>query len=462
MKKRGLRFQLTAGFAIIVLATIAVVSFAANHLIRRQFRDYIISGQQEFAHSLAENLQSQYDEETEGWNLDYVHGFGMYALDDGYVIRLYDAEHNSLWDAENHDMALCHQIMSSIEQRMVEKLPGEDTEYITVSYELNKDGRLIGSAEISYYSPYYSDESDFDFLNALNRIVFVIGIIALLGAGVCGFIYAHRFIRPLQETSRVAGRIAAGDYRVDFSDASAAREIKELQDSVRRMAESLEANEQRERNLTRDVAHELRTPLANVSSYLEAITEGVWEPTKERLSDCMQEIDRLKAIIADLEELHDLEDDKPKLHKEDFDLQRLAEKAACNFDTVLEKNDLEIELQGEEAYISADKNRIYQAVFNLISNAVKYTKPGDKIIIKTEDNGAYVSLKVINHGDMISKEDQKLIFGRFYRADGSRSRKTGGAGIGLAIVKAIVEAHNGKISVSSDEKETCFAIRLPT
>ena len=118
MKKRGLRFQLSAGFALIVLVTITVVSLGANYLVRSQFWQYIQSSQQEFAASLADNLSSQYNAQEGGWNLDYVHGFGMYALEDGYIIKLYDSDHHSLWDAENHDMALCHQIMQNITQRM--------------------------------------------------------------------------------------------------------------------------------------------------------------------------------------------------------------------------------------------------------------------------------------------------------------------------------------------------------
>ena len=461
MKKRGLRFQLSAGFALIVFITIAVVSITANFLIHSQFRQYIIAGQQEFAESLAENLRSQYDEDKSGWNLDYVHGFGMYALEDGYVIKLYDGDHRMLWDAENHDMALCHQIMSEIEARMQQRMPDDHTEYVTVSYELKRNGETVGFTEISYYAPYYSNESDFDFLRSLNRIIFVIGILAILGVGICGVVYAGRMIRPLQETSNAAERIAAGNYHVEFMSKDIPTEIRELQESVRMMAQSLDEHEKRERKLTRDVAHELRTPLANVSSYLEAMTEGVWEPSKERLLDCMQEIERLKGIIADLEELHGLEDDTITLNREYFDLYGLTHKVVSSFETVMEQTKLTYELRGTEIYVFADERRIHQAIFNLISNAVKYTDSGDRIILETGSEEACAYLKVINHGQPIPEYDRSRIFDRFYRADGSRSRKTGGAGIGLAIVKAIIEAHDGRVSVSSDDKETCFEFLLP-
>ena len=461
MKKKGLQFQLSVGFSCLVLITIAVVLLSANLWIRSQFRQYIMAGQQEFAQALAENVQSQYDESIAGWNLDYLHGFGMYALDDGYIIRLYDAQRRMLWDAENHDMALCHQVMTEIEGRMHQQMPDEHASYVTKHYDLQKNGNTVGFIDVSYYSPYYSHESDFDFLRSLNQIITVTGILALLGAIICGTCYARRMIRPLQETVVATERIASGNYQVAFQKGNSALEIQELQDAVHRMAESLCAHEKREKRLTRDVAHELRTPLANVSSYLEAMTEGVWEPSRERLLACMQELERLKSLIADLEVLHGLEDEHLMLHREYFDLRALCGRVAEIFESVMRQANLTCEIQGTPTMVWADEKRVHQAIVNLLSNAVKYTEPGDCVILQTTSTEKAAFLHVINHGKPIAADEQNRIFDRFYRADSSRSRKTGGAGIGLAIVKAIIAAHGGTISITSDEHATCFTIQLP-
>lgn len=458
MRKKGLRFQLSVGFALIVLITVGAVAVLANILIGRQFERYVIARQQEFAQNLADNLGSQYGEN--GWNVDYVHGFGMYALDDGYIIKLYDADHNSVWDAEHHDMALCHQIMSDIESRMQSKTPDTDSEYVTERFELSYGNDVVGYAEISYYMPYLADESGFDFLQSLNRIILVIGVLAICGAVACGMVYAQRMTAPLKETSDITAKIANGDYDVQFSQRPVSLEISHLQESVHKMVRNLDEQEKHKRKLTRDVAHELRTPLANVSSYLEMMTEGIWQPTNERLNECTQEIERLKGIVGDLEELHSLEDENIKLNRTEFDLLELVRKVAVTFEPSMKDRELTYEILGEPVNIFADEKRIHQAIVNLISNAVKYTDYGDNIIMETTRNEDRVSFSITNHGKLISPEDQKRIFERFYRADDSRSRKTGGAGIGLAIVRAIIAAHDGEVEVISDAQKTRFTITL--
>ena len=453
--KKSLRFEFSLGFLLIAFFTVAAISFSTNFLITRQFNRYIRQSQKEFADSLAQNISSQYDPSIKGWNLDYIHGFGMYALDDGYVIKLYDAENMSLWDAENHDMALCHTIMSNIEEEL--KHAHSKSSIVTEVYELKgHDGSVTGFLKISYYSPYLSNKSDFDFLFSLNRILFGVGFFALVISIIAGFLYAGKLIKPLKETVGFTKKIARGNYNISFKSQSSTSEIHELQTAVSTMAKSLDEQEKREKKLTRDVAHELRTPLANISSYLEAMAEGVLEASPERLNECVEEISRLKTLISDLEELHKIEDQPCLEDKSGVDLFELSQKVAESFEASLKKAGLTCSVTGEKTRVSAEEKRLHQILVNLISNAVKYTKSGDNIIVEIGNN----YFKVINHGEAIPQKDLPHLFERFYRADDSRSRKTGGSGLGLAIVKALADSQNARVSVSSDEKETYFMVEF--
>ena len=452
-QKKSLRFEFSLGFLLIAFFTVMAILFSANVLITRQFNRYIKQSQKEFADSLAQNIASQYDPAIQSWNLDYIHGFGMYALDDGYVIKLFDADGNSLWDAENHDMALCHAIMANIEEAL--KHARSKSSLMTQEYELNADdGSVTGSVKISYYSPYFSSKNDFDFLSSLNAILFRVGFIALIIAVVAGFLYAEKVIKPIKETVGFTKKISQGNYNITFKSKSSAYEIQELQSAVSTMAKSLDEQEKREKTLTRDVAHELRTPLANISSYLEAMAEGALEASPERLNECVEEITRLKTLISDLEELHKIEDLSLSQNKTLVDLHELSKKVSSSFDSSLKKAGLRCSVIGEAGSVLADEKRLHQILVNLISNAIKYTKTGDNIIIET----GKTFFKVINHGEPISQKDVAHLFERFYRADDSRSRKTGGSGLGLAIVKALADSQNATVSVTSDEKETCFAV----
>lgn len=460
--KQKLSTQLSLGFALIVLVTVSLISLAANFLINRQFEKYVENQQKEFADGLAEGLSDQYDPANNGWNLDYIHGFGMYALNDGYIIKLYDADEQIVWDAENHDMTLCHQIMNDISLRMKEKEPELSGNFISSRYELKQNDILIGYVDISYYSPYYFNENAFQFVYFLNRILLVIGILSIFGAVIAGIFLAKRISRPITETIQVTRKISEGNYETRFESDTGTRELQELAQSVNHMAESLLEQETLRKRLTTDVAHELRTPLANVSAHLEALIEGVWEPTPQKLQNCYDELERISSIVSDLERLRQIEDENLILTKKPVDLLTLAQTVRNSFESELAKKNMTCTVSGTPAIISGDENRLHQAIFNLLSNAVKYSAENGHISIQIQDSESCGTLIVEDEGIGIPKKDLPLIFERFYRIDRSRCRKTGGAGIGLTITKAIIQAHGGRIIAESKEGQgSRFTVFLP-
>ncbi len=462
MKKRKLITQLSTGFACIALATIALISLASNLLINRQFERYVETQQKEFADRLAEGMANVYDMVTDTWNVGYIHGTGMYALNDGYIIKVYDKNGAVVWDAENHDMGSCHQIMDDIVVLMEERRPDFDGEFVTNRYDLSQMGASIGALEVSYYSPYYLNENAFQFLDALNRILAVISVAALLGSVISAYFLARRLSEPLSKTIHITKEISDGNYSIRFEAEPRTQELYELTQNINQMAESLEEQESLRKQMTTDVAHELKTPMAIVASHLEAIIEGVWEPTRERLQSCYDEIGHITQLVTDMQRLSQTESGSLKLNKEPVELKAFAEEIVPHFEGQLLEHQLACRVSGDASTVLVDRGRLQQVVSNLLSNAIKYTDDGKQIEIVVENRADGAVLTVADEGIGIPKEEQKKVFERFYRIDKSHSRKTGGAGIGLAIVKVIVQAHGGKVELESEKgKGSRFHVYLP-
>ncbi|MBR0407420.1 MAG: HAMP domain-containing histidine kinase [Clostridia bacterium] len=461
--KKSLRFQLSLSSALPVLLTVCLISLSAHFFIQRQFEQYIMKQQAAHAASLAESVSSQYDAHHGGWNLDYLHGFGMYALSDGYIMKVYDAAGAFVWDAENHDMTLCHGVMDSILSRMRQQKPGTNVELIDTSFDLTSDaGAAIGRVAIQYYTPNYAHESDFDFLQALDQLLIYAAIASLMIAVVIGLWMARRIARPITAATQAAGEVSVGHYGVRIPEHTGSMELKTLTTAVNQMAQDLESQEERKRRMTTDVAHELRTPIANISSYLEAMAEGVWEPTTERLAECHQEAQRIAGIVGQLETLHRSEEHESAVQKSSVSVRQLCESAAASFARSLEEREQRCNIAGEDFILPTDKEKLRQVLNNLLSNAIKYSPEGTAITITLFHTEKEAQIRVQDQGIGIPKAEQALIFERFYRTDLSRSRKTGGAGIGLAIAKALTEQLGGRITVESRENEgSAFTVSLP-
>lgn len=462
MKQYSLRSTLAIRFALPVLAAIFLISIVSNIMISREFEEYVKKQQKLEADGIAQNISGQYSVTDGGWNIDYVHGMGMYALEDGFLIKLYDKAGNVLWDAEHHDMTLCHEMMQSITVLMQEERPGLEGDFVTHRYDLEQSGSVVGYLDISYYSPYYMNENDFRFITSLNRILMAVGSISLIGAVVMGVLLANSMAKPISKVVENTQKISDGDYDTKLKEDIRIKELHELAHAVNQMAESLEEQETLQKRLTSDVTHELRTPVANISSYIEMMIDGCMEPTPERLQSCYDELQRLSDLISDLERLRQAESENLVLDRSNVDLRELSQTVMRNFESQLLEKNLGGQVMGDASIVPVDEGRMQQVLTNLVSNAIKYTNDGGSIRIIIEDTEDSGIIHVEDSGIGIPQEDLKRIFERFYRTDRSRDRRSGGSGIGLAIVKTIVQAHKGQISVESEEgKGSRFTIVLP-
>lgn len=459
---KTLKTQLSSTILAIVLITIAVISFLANLFINRQFTGYVAKQQELKVQIITSSISEQYIASTEQWDMDYLHALGMFSLYDGYIIKVYDMKGKIVWDAMEHDMRLCNQIMDNISNRMEVEYPQLDGEFTSTDYSLIKNGISVGKVSISYFGPFFLNENDVKFLHSLNTILIIIALIAsLVSLFVCHSM-ASRISRPILKTVDAARKIADGRYEIRLEEAGRIQEIKLLVSSINHLAKSLETLERLRKQLTADVAHELRTPISILQSYIEAMNDGIWEATPERLQSCQEEVSRIGKLVGDLERLTKIESENLKLDRSEVDLYSLIEKTIRVFQNEIKDKKLQVSVGGASPVLMADYDRLKQVVVNLLSNSIKYSDTDKSIhfeLFDTKDTAGFI---LSDKGIGIPKEELPYIFERFYRADKSRNRSTGGSGIGLTIVKAIVEAHGGRVTVESNINEgSAFTVTLP-
>lgn len=291
-----------------------------------------------------------------------------------------------------------------------------------------------------------------------------------IGAAFVAILFSYITIRyltgPVHRLIRATKEIAQGNYHARVP-VEAEDEIGELTASLNRMAAALEEHRHLQKQLITNVAHELATPLTNISGYLEALNDDVIKgevKRKETLQLMQEEAQRLQTMLEEVRTLAALEEPHYTVKPESLNIheltQRILKQMNPQFDNKKVKLQLMAELQVVEAKV--DKNRYTQIVQNLLSNALKYTPSSKTVTVDIKNTQTELMLTVTDEGEGIPEKDLPFIFERFYRVDASRSRHTGGLGIGLAIVKELVEAHGGKITVQSElGKGTSFTIKLP-
>ncbi len=240
------------------------------------------------------------------------------------------------------------------------------------------------------------------------------------------------------------------------------KEVNELTKSIDMLAEELNKQELLRKQLTTDIAHELRTPVTNIQGHLDAIIDGIWDPTPERLTSIREEVQRLGKLIGSIKNLSTFDSSLSQLNKTKTNLSDFIKNITYTYESkALEKN-IKIEYELNEVFAYVDKEKFSQVIVNILVNAIKYTNYGGNILIKVENYDDSIDIVIKDNGIGIPKEELHYIFERFYRVDKSRSKDTGGIGVGLAISKAIVSEHGGNILVYSElGKGSEFIIKLP-
>ncbi len=305
------------------------------------------------------------------------------------------------------------------------------------------------------------DDAHQMFLDAVRRCFVWATLIAVGAAGVVGYAATRTVLRPLRRMADAARAFADGDHGIRVE--AGVGEVGELAAAFNLMADRLQQLQVVRRTTVLNLAHELRTPLTNIRGYLEALTDGVLPPSGATFRSLQDEVMRLIGLSEDLLRLAQAGAARRTLHLQPVDLRALARETLALFRVRLETKSLTVRtaLDPVAGVVPADPEKIAQVFANLVENALQYSPSGGSVRVAVEPHAGGCRVTVANDGDGVAPEDLPFLFERFFRAEKSRSREHGGVGIGLAIVKELVEAHGGRVGAESAGGETRVWFSIP-
>ena len=300
------------------------------------------------------------------------------------------------------------------------------------------------------------------FLAAIHRDL-LWGTLATLALTLAlTYLLTRWVLHPLFQITAITKKVADGDYSERVNVVSR-YEVGQLAAAFNHMAENLEKIEHLRKNMVADIAHELRTPLTNLRGYLEGMSDAVIPPSRETFLMLEQEVLRLVNLVEDLQQLARADAARAFLDRKQLSLHELLGQIMDLYRPNFQDKGIEVKwrLEPGSDMVTADRDKLLQAIRNLADNAWKYTPAGGTVTVSARRDEDGITTVFANSGTVIAEKDIPFLFERFFRADRSRSRNAGGAGIGLAIVKELIEAHSGKVGAACDESGTRVWFTLP-
>jgi signal transduction histidine kinase len=444
----SVRWQLLLSMVAVILVTVGMTAFFANRVATAEIQR--VQGRNDFArnHRLTALLTREYLQ-NEGW------ASSQGILEHAAQLtgeRVVVADRNSIVVADSHSTYIGRRIDFSVSSRAV----------IPVISSQGRVGTLIIDPDVPLQADSALPEGPEQSSPSLSMLLILSGLLAVGVAMILTFFVSHRILVPIESLSKVSRLTAQRDFSAR-AEVKSRDEVGELARTFNSMLEELSRTEELRRNLVADVAHELRTPVTNIRGYIEGIADGVIEPNEITLDSIHSEIILLTRLIEDLQDLALAESGQMQMRFQSCDLSNLARSAAVSIRPQAQAKQVDLIVEESPALpVEADPQRISQALRNLLINAVIHTSTNGHIWIKTSHQDGHAQVSVRDTGPGIPTEDLPHIFERFYRVDKSRSRSTGGVGLGLTITKYLIEAHGGTIEAFSQPGNgTEFVVTIP-
>ena len=463
---KSIKSRLRAAVVLIVLISVfaeaAVVYYSLGRVYRRQEGANICDTAKRLC-NVAAGVMGVTDisglEYTNILELVYSNDIQAYSESRGYYIMTVDKYNRVIFSSQNAHNIIKH---IGVPQEFIKKvLEGESfeatedlTEYygknvITAAYPVKENDEIIGAVLCSLPLNYLSALRKNTMASIVLVMIPLFAISLLVAYAVSGTITS-----PVSKLSVAAKNIASGDLsqRVDIKYKN---EIGELAENFNNMAQALESSDKMKNSFISDVSHELRTPLTIIIGFLQGILDGTItkENHEKYINICLDESRRLSRLVNQLLDVARLEADASKAERSVFDINEKIRKTVLGFEDRAKSKKIRIraEFEAEKLFVSAESDNIERVLLNLLDNALKFTQEGGNIIISTGIKNGKAEISVSNSGGGISEEDMLHIWDKFYKTDKSRSADKKGAGLGLYIVKTIINNHGERITVSCDE-----------
>lgn len=461
--KRTIKWQLLLSFVSLSFILVGAFSWITLNLLESHFADYVRERQESELEEYSTDLENLYQQNgTWEENSQAIQRIGRNALQQSVIVRIFDEDGQLLWSPSASEEEDAKNKVQDHLLHMQQMVGGMESEYVQSRSPLYDGTEEIGIMEIQSVGPYAYTEHDALFISDMESKLVFVAFISLLIPLFFALVVSKKLSSPIVTINDFTQKIAKGRYSSLSLEETGIREIDDLLVSVNDLSLQLQHQQKIRNRLSSDIAHEIRTPLTTLKGNIEAMIDGVWEISEERLYRCYEEISRITRLIGEIDRINELESQESQLQKTTFDLTELAQQIVDNFQPMLVENKLNCSVSGNRVFISADRDKIHQVLTNLLANAIKFTPSGGRIDLYVSQSKGTASFRIIDNGQGIPPDEVGQIFERFYMAEPSRNSKLGGQGIGLSIVKGIVNAHQGTISVDSIYgKGTTFTINLP-
>jgi len=334
---------------------------------------------------------------------------------------------------------------------------------------ITDEGKVIGIL-VPMRTPFQGNPREVEFMDRTNLTLLYGALIGAVLALLLGIFLSRTITRPIRELTQATHAVSEGDLSQQVPIRSK-DEIGELAKAFNKMSAELSRSVNTRKQMTADIAHELRTPLSLILGHAEAVHDGVLLPTMENFEIIREEAARLEHLVNDLRILSLADAGELTITPQTIEPERLLQEVASPYQYHTQKKNitLDLDIASHLPTIEVDPGRMTQVLTNILDNATRHTPEGGRIVLSAKQTGSRIELSVQDSGHGLPPEELDRIFERFYQADPSRQRKDGGSGLGLAIAKSIVQAHNGQLSAESDivpageaSKGLRIIISLPT
>lgn len=437
-------------FLIVIVVTSGIIVASVSKNLGKQFQMFLSSMSEGQVNVVENFVKDEY--EINGWQGDFEARLIILARDNKMSFTLkdesgtviYEYQYKDRYDKWRRDMPM--HMHRDWEEDFEDFWPNSAIRVIR-----SESGEQIGTLEVRLHSLDESAVAAMDFrknmTGAFVRAFVMAGVIGIILA----LILARTFSKPLRDMTFVARKMKSGDLESRVPEKQDTAELMELAQALNHLSDSLEIQQELRSRLASDLSHEIRTPLSVLKSHLEAIRDGIWTLDDNNMDILLRETDRLMNMTEQIRFIEDIEAHELHLYKRDTDMKAWLEDISEYFRPEVEKQDKQLVIDLDEITLAIDQDKFKQIMFNLISNALHHTEAGDTITLRIGRKLPGLVLEVEDTGKGIGKEDISHIFERLYRSEDARSRINGGSGLGLAVVKSLVEAHDFEIEAESEQ-----------